>query len=273
VTHLENSRPLAPFIVRTLALLAALSSGGLRAQTLAGNAPPPPVAPAVITRDAAGQATVRAIKLAAPLTVDGRLDEEIYRREQQFGGLIQVVPRYGQEMTERSDVWITYDDNYIYLSCRCWDSAPPDQWIANELRRDTGGLRNNDHIGVMFDTFNDRRSGFAFYTNPLGARADGAQCPQSGVGRAQRVHYRRRVHDVDREPEPQHHVYGADGARRGSRGDPAQATGAVVKRSLGGTRAQSAPCRGVARPYSGFHRLATPRRTMDVWIGLASPGT
>ena len=72
-------------------------------------------------------------------------------------------------MTERSDVWITYDDQNIYVTCRCWDSAPPDQWIANELRRDTNGLRQNDHFGVMFDTFYDRRSGFAFYTNPLGA--------------------------------------------------------------------------------------------------------
>ena len=152
----------------------------MSAQTLAGNAPPAPVPPAVITRDATGQATVRAIKLTTPLTVDGRLDEDVYRREQPFGGLIQVAPRYGEPMTERSDVWVTYDDRYIYLSCRCWDSAPPDQWIANELRRDTGGLRNNDHIGVMFDTFYDRRSGFAFYTNPLGARADYSVVDEGG---------------------------------------------------------------------------------------------
>ncbi len=166
--------------VRSIALLAACFGGELRAQTSARSAPPPPLPPAVITRDAIGQATVRAIKLTEPLTVDGRLDEEVYRREQPFGGLIQVVPRYGEEMTERTDVWVTYDDRYIYLSCRCWDSALPEQWIANELRRDTGGLRNNDHIGVMFDTFYDRRSGFAFYTNPLGARADYSVVDEGG---------------------------------------------------------------------------------------------
>ena len=154
-------------------LLAALLLGReVAAQESPAGVPPAPVAPAVITRDANGQATVRAIRLAAPLTVDGRLDEEVYRAELPFGGLLQVVPRYGEEMSERSEIWITYDDRNIYLSCRCWDSAPPDEWIANELRRDTGGLRNNDHIGVMFDTFFDRRSGFGFYTNPLGARAD-----------------------------------------------------------------------------------------------------
>ena len=66
------------------------------------------------------------------------------------------------------------------MTCRCWDSAPPDEWIVNELRRDTDGLRNNDHIGVMFDTFYDRRSGFAFYTNPLGARADYSVVDEGG---------------------------------------------------------------------------------------------
>jgi hypothetical protein len=141
---------------------------------------PRPVPPAVITRDATGLATVRAIKLAAPLRLDGVLDEDVYTREAPFGGLIQVAPDYGQPSTERSDIWITYDNTNIYLSCRCWDSAPPEQWIVNELRRDTGGLRNNEHIGILFDTFFDRRSGFAFYTNPLGARADYSVVDEGG---------------------------------------------------------------------------------------------
>ena len=134
--------------------------------------PAAPVAPAVITRDTAGRATVRAIRLAAPLALDGVLDEDVYTRESPFDGLIQVVPDYGKPATERSEIWITYDREHMYLSCRCWDASPPEEWVVNELRRDTGGLRNNEHIGVLFDTFYDRRSGFAFYTNPLGARAD-----------------------------------------------------------------------------------------------------
>jgi hypothetical protein len=142
--------------------------------------PPPPVPPEVITRDSAGQATVRAIKLTAPLNLDGVLDEEVYSRERPFGGLIQVTPRYGGLQSERSDVWIMYDNTHVYMACRCWDSAPPNEWVVNELRRDTNGLRQNDHIGVMFDTFYDRRSGFAFYTNPLGARADYSVVDEGG---------------------------------------------------------------------------------------------
>jgi hypothetical protein len=148
--------------------------------TVAIDGPPAPVAPATITRNAANQATVRAIKLAAPLRLDGVLDEEVYSREQPFGGMVQVAPNYGAPSTEKSEIWITYDQKNMYLSCRCYDAAPPEDWVVNELRRDTGGLRNNEHIGVLFDTFYDRRSGFAFYTNPLGARADYSVIDEGG---------------------------------------------------------------------------------------------
>ena len=172
---------LRSILLRTaLTILAVALVREASAQTPTIDGPPPPVAPEVITRAASGQATVRAIKLAAPLKVDGVLDEEVYAREKPFGGLIQVTPRYGEVQTERSDIWITYDDQNIYVTCRCFDSAPPDQWIANELRRDTNGLRQNDHFGAMFDTFYDRRSGFAFYTNPLGARADYSVVDEGG---------------------------------------------------------------------------------------------
>lgn len=134
----------------------------------------------LVGKDADGRATIRAIKLAEPLRVDGKLDEAVYTTYPPFGGLIQVTPKYGAEQTERSDIWVMYDSDTIYVACRCWDSAPPDKWIANELRRDTAQLRQNDHIGVMFDTFHDRRSGFLFYTNPLGARADYSVVDEGG---------------------------------------------------------------------------------------------
>jgi hypothetical protein len=160
--------------VLLLCLLAAPSAFAQQdsGATIVLDGSPAPEPPETITRDDRGRATVRAIKLAVPLRLDGRLDEEVYANTKPFGGLLQVAPKYGADSTERTDVWVTYDENSIYVSARLWDSAPPERWIANELRRDTNQLRQNDHFGVMFDTFYDRRSGFMFYTNPLGALAD-----------------------------------------------------------------------------------------------------
>ena len=141
---------------------------------------PPPVFPESITRDARGRATVRAIRLQEPFVLDGRLDERFYAQVEPFGDFVQVAPTAGAPSSERTDVWVAFDDTHIYVTCRCWDRAAPETWVVNELRRDTPGLRNNEHFGVMFDTFYDRRSGMMFYANPLGARADYSVVDEGG---------------------------------------------------------------------------------------------
>ena len=141
-----------------------------RAATLDG--PPPPAPPAVIARDEQGRATVRAVRVAEPLRLDGRLDEDVYGEVQPITGFIQQVPDEGAPATEQTEAWLLFDGENIYIGVRCHDSAPPREWVANDMRRDTPQLRQNDTFAVIFDTFYDRRNGVAFYTNPLGARAD-----------------------------------------------------------------------------------------------------
>lgn len=150
----------AGFSVGGAALLAAIDG------------PPPPTAPEVVTRDAQGRATVRAIKLDAGIQLDGQLDEAVYHTVPAITDFIQQVPVEGAPATEKTEAWIMFDDTNVYVSARVWDSAPEREWIANEMRRDTSQLRQNDTFTVFFDTFYDRRNGFNFYTNPLGARAD-----------------------------------------------------------------------------------------------------
>ena len=145
------------------------------AQTMvAGDAPPPPLPPASVARDAQGHATVRAIPLQEPLRVDGQLDEAVYGLNQSVSDFVQQVPKEGAPATERTEAWVMFDRDNLYIAARCWDTAPPERWVANELRRDTNQLRQNYTFGVILDTFYDHRNGYLFYTNPLGARADQA---------------------------------------------------------------------------------------------------
>ena len=134
--------------------------------------PAPPLPPAVIARDVLRRATIRAVKLATGLRLDGRLDEPVYETVPAIDDFIQQEPDEGAPGSERTEVWILFDADHIYVAGRLWDSAPPDAWVANEMRRDTSQLRENDTLWVAFDTFNDRRNGVAFYTNPLGAIGD-----------------------------------------------------------------------------------------------------
>jgi uncharacterized protein DUF5916 len=128
--------------------------------------------PGAMMRDEAQHATVRAIHVPEPLRVDGRLDEDVYRLTSPISDFIQTLPRNNAEPTERTEAWVMFDSTYLYIAARCRDSASPDKWIANEMRRDNNQLRQNDHFGVMLDTFHDRRNGYVFYANPLGGRSD-----------------------------------------------------------------------------------------------------
>ncbi len=134
--------------------------------------PPPPTAPDVISRDAAGRATVRAVRLTGPFTLDGRLDDAIYADVPALSDFVQQEPREGQPATERTDVWVFFDDERVYFSFRCWETEP-ERLIANEMRRDNVNVYQNDHVAWVIDTFYDRRNGLEFLVNPLGGRMDG----------------------------------------------------------------------------------------------------
>ena len=134
--------------------------------------PPPPVAPAMISRDEKGNATVRAFRVTEPIRLDGRLDEAEYRDVQPITGFYQSLPQDGAPASETTEAWVMFDDENVYVSARLYESAPPSEWIANEMRRDTQQLRNNDTFTAQLDTYYDRRNGVLFYTNLLGARAD-----------------------------------------------------------------------------------------------------
>ena len=141
--------------------------------TPGGISPPPPVAPAVISRDNAGHATVRAVRVSEPIRLDGLLDERVYQTVAPFGDFIQAEPDAGAVATERTDAWVLFDDENVYVTARMWDSAPESRWVANEMRRDSRAVLQNETISFFFDTFFDRRNGLAFSVTPIGGRMDG----------------------------------------------------------------------------------------------------
>src|SRR5690348_76623 len=127
----------------------------------------------VMTRDGNGGTTVRALRIDTPLRIDGTLDEELYRAVAPMTGFIQIEPDDGAIASERTELWLAFDSDNIYVSFRVWDSQM-DRLVATEMRRDNGTIwSGNDVVVFVFDTFNDRRSALSFTVNALGARMDG----------------------------------------------------------------------------------------------------
>jgi len=178
--------PFAPagFLARPLirciplvVVLCALAATGVTPSFAQGGGPSPPrtdvfASPAAtVARDGAGHVTVRATRITEPITLDGALDEAHYTRIQPIDGFLQQEPHEGQPATQKTEVWLLFDDRHVYVSARCWSTAP-DLIVANEMRRDSFALFQNDNFAVLFDTFHDRRNGVQFQSNPLGGMSD-----------------------------------------------------------------------------------------------------
>jgi hypothetical protein len=162
------------FVVRLATCLAGLVALAPPAFAQSGvplDGPPAPIAPEVVSRDAEGRVTVRAVRLPEPLVLDGLLRDPIYSQVRAISDFTQQEPREGEPATEATEVWIFFDDTTLYVAVHCIDSQP-DRIIANEMRRDSNNVFQNDNIQFVIDAFYDRRSGLAFQTNALGALRD-----------------------------------------------------------------------------------------------------
>jgi Domain of unknown function (DUF5916)/Carbohydrate family 9 binding domain-like len=117
-----------------------------------------------------GGATIHAAAIVTALTLDGRLDEPFWATADSIDDFRQREPLEGSPATERTVVKVAYDAAALYIAVRCYD-ADVLGMRASQLRRDAD-LSSDDHVQLLIDSFDDRRSAFVFGTNPNGAMWD-----------------------------------------------------------------------------------------------------
>ncbi len=155
-----------------------LATGTLEAQVEADrdrveiDGPPAPTGDALVNQEGDAGVTIRAVRVAVPLRIDGVVDEAFYLDTPPITEFIQSVPEMNGEPTQRTEAWIGFDDENVYVAAKIWDTEGPDGWIANEMRRDGQQLRQNDNFGIWLDTFYDRRNSVGFYGNAIGGLSD-----------------------------------------------------------------------------------------------------
>jgi hypothetical protein len=122
--------------------------------------------------------TVVIPKTEGSIDLDGHVREAAWEQARTLP-VSQHRPDFGEEPTEQTEILITYNENYIYAACRCYDDGP---LTAPSFKRDyiTG---DSDLFALIFDTFNDNETAVAFMTAPTGLRADLA-VSNNGTGAA-----------------------------------------------------------------------------------------
>ena len=108
---------------------------------------------------------------AAPLeqapSMDGDvLNDAAWRKVQAITGFWQIQPNDGQAASQRTEVFIGYTEQMLYVGVICYDKDPS-QIIVTDSRRDSS-LDETDSFQFILDGFNDRQNGLIFGTNPAG---------------------------------------------------------------------------------------------------------
>ncbi len=149
-------------------MLAGASAGWmvLGGAAFAQTAPPEPA-----TEAEPAVPSIGAVRVETAPVIDGRLDDEVWGAATPSGSFGQVVPVEGGEPSERTELRVLYDRTTLYIGVRCFDRSPG-ELRATQMRRDVN-QGSDDRVRIVLDPYFDRRNGFFFDLNPVGARTDG----------------------------------------------------------------------------------------------------
>ncbi len=108
-------------------------------------------------------------RIDSPVKLDGLSVEPAWAGIEPLP-VIMHVPVFGNDPTEKTEILLAYDDDFLYVAGRLYDSEPA-KIQSPSMKRDAMGSRN-DWLGVLIDSFNDKENALVFGTTPAGLRLD-----------------------------------------------------------------------------------------------------
>lgn len=110
-------------------------------------------------------------------TLDGKMDEGVWQQATEIELKYEVNPGEGIPAPVKTLAYLYEDGEYLYVAIKAYDPNPEN---IRAYLRDRDSLWNDDNVGIIIDTFDDERSGFEFFVNPLGAQADMSMTDTNG---------------------------------------------------------------------------------------------
>ncbi|HWN39367.1 MAG TPA: carbohydrate binding family 9 domain-containing protein [Gammaproteobacteria bacterium] len=117
-----------------------------------------------------GQKSVRVARTTTRPVIDGSLDEAVWQNAARIDNFHQVNPVEYAEPSERTEIYLAYDDDALYIGARLY--TPPGEITANVMRQGAS-ITQEDSLFVTLDPFNMQRGGYFFGLNAHGVRFDG----------------------------------------------------------------------------------------------------
>jgi hypothetical protein len=109
-----------------------------------------------------------AYRITETPVINGDLDDNMWLQGEWEGDFTQHEPYGGRKPSQPTEFKVCFDDLYLYVAIKAYDSAPDS--ITNRMsRRDNG---DGDMVFVVFDSYHDLRTGFVFGVSSAGVRFD-----------------------------------------------------------------------------------------------------
>ncbi len=128
-----------------------------------------PAVAGVARQDPPAPAPFSVPRATSPVRVDAVLDEAAWREALVLTLDFEISPGDNLPPPVRTEVLLAYDERTLYVAFRAQDPEPS---AIRAHITDRDKPYRNDYVGVIFDTFNDQRRGYEFFSNPLGVQMD-----------------------------------------------------------------------------------------------------
>ena len=126
---------------------------------------------------AAPRRQLAARRTAAPIKLDGVLDEAAWGSAPVASQFVENKPRPGRPERLPTEVRVLYDDAALYVGATLRETSPDS--IRRELtQRDNVG--NTDFFGIFLDPYRDHLNGYGFLVQSTGVQVDNRYSPANG---------------------------------------------------------------------------------------------
>jgi hypothetical protein len=116
-------------------------------------------------------APIEITKTAAPIVLDGSLDDAAWQTAAKIDRFYETSPGDNTPPKVNTIAYVTYDNRYFYIGVRA-DDPDAKKIRAPFVDRD-GVIGTDDNIAIFLDTRNDKRSAIELRVNPRGIQGDG----------------------------------------------------------------------------------------------------
>ncbi|MGM0622032.1 MAG: DUF5916 domain-containing protein [Bacteroidota bacterium] len=116
-----------------------------------------------------GQEGVQIKPLSGEINFDGKVEEPAWKLSREFP-LTMHFPVYNNQPTEKNEVYISFDNEYLWVGAILYYEDISDI-VSTSKKRDEES-ENSDSFGVLIDTYNDNENALGFFTMPSGLKID-----------------------------------------------------------------------------------------------------